>query len=229
MDKPDEKIIDKIEKLLALSNSDNENEAKSAMLKAQELMAKHKIDRGQLEGKEQEEKPVIYLSAGPFREEWANMVSAVISDNFRCQSVESRKSSGVFRIRFYGYEEDAEICVNVFKYAVKLIRKRFMTLKAIYNEAGRDFKKNEKMNYVHGFCKGLVENFEEQKKQGESFALALLVPKAVNDYVNALPGLTERETYDYERNKENYLLRRYGYVDGKSFQNAGDKERLANA
>lgn len=226
MDKSDEKIIDKIEKLLALSESDNESEAKSAMLKAQELMAKHKIDKGQLEGREQEEKPVIYLSAGPFREEWTSMVSGVIADNFRCHSVEVHKKSGVFRIHFYGYEEDAEICLNIFNYAVKVVRKRFMTLKAIYIEAGRVFEKNEKMNYVHGFCNGLHENFEEQKKQGEAFALALLVPKAVNDYVDALPGLEECEKYDYEKNRENYLLRRYGYVDGKSFQNAGDKERV---
>ena len=38
MNEADNKIIDKIEKLIALSSSDNENEAKAAMLKAQELM-----------------------------------------------------------------------------------------------------------------------------------------------------------------------------------------------
>ena len=41
MNEADNKIIDKIEKLIALSSSDNENEAKAAMLKAQELMAKY--------------------------------------------------------------------------------------------------------------------------------------------------------------------------------------------
>ena len=39
----DEKLIEKIKKLLALSESSNENEAKIAMLKAQELLAKHKL------------------------------------------------------------------------------------------------------------------------------------------------------------------------------------------
>lgn len=220
------KVVDKIEKLLALAGSDNENEAKAAMMKAQELLAKHKIDKEQIGRREEEENPVIYLSAGPFKEEWTIMLSAVISDNFRCHSVSAYKNRETFRIRFYGYEEDAEICVNIFNYAIKVIRKRFMTLKAIYAEAGRNFEKNEKMNYVSGFCQGLEENFKEQKDQNEFLALALLVPKAVNDYVNALPGLEEQKEFDYERNRENYLLRRYGYVDGKSFQNAGDKERL---
>jgi uncharacterized protein YoaH (UPF0181 family) len=35
------KIVEKIQKLLALSESSNENEAKLSMLKAQELLAKH--------------------------------------------------------------------------------------------------------------------------------------------------------------------------------------------
>ena len=78
-----------------------------------------------------------------------------------------------------------------------------------------------------GFCQGLDRNFAEQKQQSQSFALALVVPEAVNDFVNALPGLVTQETYNYERNRENALLRRTGYVDGKAFQNAGDKERLA--
>lgn len=37
----EEKIIEKIQKLLSLANSSNENEAMAAALKAQELMAKY--------------------------------------------------------------------------------------------------------------------------------------------------------------------------------------------
>lgn len=83
------------------------------------------------------------------------------------------------------------------------------------------------MNYIAGFCQGLDRNFEEQKKQSQSFALALVTPEAVNKYVNELPGVVLNETFKYERNRENALLRRTGYVDGKAFQNAGDKEKLA--
>ena len=42
MNESQNKVIDKIEKLLALAGSDNENEAKSAMMKARELMASMK-------------------------------------------------------------------------------------------------------------------------------------------------------------------------------------------
>lgn len=229
MNEQENKVIEKIEKLLALAGSDNENEAKSAMVKAQELMAKYEIGRERVYGKGHGERPVIYLSGGPFKDEWVNMVATVIAENFRCRciTVKMRKTGGSFRIRFYGYEEDAEICINIFNYAVKVVRKRFVTLRAIYAEAGKNFRRNEKMNYISGFCHGLDRNFEEQKKQSQSFALALVTPEAVNRYVNELPGLVLKETFKYERNRENALLRSMGYVDGESFQNAGDKEKLA--
>ena len=229
MNEKESKVIDKIEKLLALAGSDNENEAKSAMVKAQELMAKYEIDRERVQGKEHEERAVIYLSGGPFKDEWINMVATVIAENFRCRCITVQRwgTGGSFRVRFYGYEEDAEICINIFNYAVKVVRKRFVTLRAIYAEAGKNFRRNEKMNYIAGFCQGLDRNFEEQKKQSQSFALALVTPEAVNRYVNELPGVVLNETFKYERNRENALLRRTGYVDGKAFQNAGDKEKLA--
>ena len=130
------KIIEKIEKLISLSGSSNENEARAAMLKAQELMAKYEIDREQIKG-EEKERPVIGFTSSPYREEWIHMVSAVIADNFRCRSISicRNSSSKTFRIRFYGYEEDAEICINIFNYAIKVIRKKFITLRAIYAEA----------------------------------------------------------------------------------------------
>lgn len=229
MNEQENKVIDKIEKLLALAGSDNENEARAAMIKAQELMAKYEIDRERVQGKEEKERPVMCFSGGPFKDQWINMVAVVIAENFRCRCVAAEKwgSGGAFRIRFYGYEEDAEICINIFNYAVKVVRKRFVTLRAIYAEAGREFRKNEKMNYISGFCQGLDRNFAEQKQQSQSFALALVVPKEVDNFVNALPGIVTQEAYKYERNRENALLRRTGYVDGKAFQNAGDKERLA--
>ena len=222
------KIIDKIEKLISLSGSSNENEARAAMLKAQELMAKYEIDREQIKG-EEKERPVVGFTSSPHREEWIHMVSAVIAENFRCRSISIVKnnSGGSFRIRFYGYEEDAEICINIFNYAVKVIRKRFMVLRAIYADAKREFGQDEKMNYVLGFCHGLEKNFEEQKAQSQSFALALVTPKAVNDYVDAIPGLETGTGYkDFKQNREHALLQRTGYVDGKTFRNAGDKERL---
>lgn len=85
------------------------------------------------------------------------------------------------------------------------------------------------MNYVIGFCHGLEKNFDEQKKQSQSFALALVTPKAVDDFVRSLPGLEiQSSPKNIMRNREAALLQQTGYVDGKTFQNAGDAARLEN-
>lgn len=221
------KVIDKIEKLLALAGSDNESEAKSAIMKARELMAKYEIRQEQLREGQEEERAVVHYTSPPLRGDWCKMIASVIADNFRCRVISSynRRSGGAYRLKFFGYDEDAEICINIFNYAAKVVRNRFTTLRAIYADAGREFGRNEKMNYVEGFCSGLEKNFKDQNK---TFALALLVPAAVLEYVDNIPGLEADNRLEFESNKEHALIRKTGYIDGKNFQNAGDKERIAD-
>lgn len=66
---PHDKIIDKIDKLLRLSRSDNENEARAAMVKAQELIAKHNISREEL-GQEEERQVVTMTSSQDFARDY---------------------------------------------------------------------------------------------------------------------------------------------------------------
>lgn len=230
MNDEENKIIEKIEKLIALSGSDNENEAKAAMLKAQELMAKYEIEQDRIDPERKKERPVVCFTSPMFCDDWCVDVGSLIANNFRCRAIISqrRNSGGAYRLKFFGFEEDAEISINVFNYAVKVIRKRMATLRAIYRDADREFGRNEKMAYVDGFCSGLYRNFEEQKRQSESFALALLVPEAVVKFVDEIPGMEEYNRREYQQKRENDVLRQAGYVDGKAFQNAGDKERLAH-
>lgn len=52
---------EKIKKLLALSKSPNEHEAQSALAKAQQLMAEHKISMAEVEDKKKERQMNIQL------------------------------------------------------------------------------------------------------------------------------------------------------------------------
>ena len=52
-------MIEKIKKLLALSKSPNENEARVALLKAQEIMAKHHISERDLDETEEENEIIM--------------------------------------------------------------------------------------------------------------------------------------------------------------------------
>lgn len=224
MNDPHDKIIDKIDKLLRLSRSDNENEARAAMIKAQELIAKHNINRNEL-GQE-EERQVVTMTSQAFREEWVQMLAGVIASNFRCRAVILTMYSGSFKIRFFGFYEDAAVCINIFQYAIKVIRKRFGTLRAIYENADRKFGGGEKFSYVTGFCAGLQKNFDEQKQNDNQFALALMIPEEVNNFVDRIPGVEQRNFQEPKQSRTHRLLLQNGYVDGKAFQNAGDRERL---
>lgn len=221
---PHDKIIDKIDKLLRLSRSDNENEARAAMVKAQELIAKHNISREEL-GQE-EERQVVTMTSQAFGEEWVQMVAGVIASNFRCRALTLMMYSGNFKIRFFGFYKDAVVCINIFQYAIKVIRKRFGTLRAIYESVDRKFGGDEKFSYVTGFCAGLQKNFDEQKQNDNQFALALVVPEEVNNFVDSIPGVEQSNFQEPKLNKAHRLLQQNGYIDGKAFQNAGDKERL---
>ena len=71
--------------------------------------------------------------------------------------------------------------------------------------------------------------FRSQREQSKSFALALVTPKAVDDFIAALPGLEVQPIkMNDARSREAALLQRTGFVDGKTFQNAGDAARLEN-
>ena len=84
---------EKIKKLLALSESNNEHEAKSALLKAKKLMAEHKIAEIDLEdiGK----KKVVHIKTkfdcSKRREAWMISLSAIIGQNFCCQSYRKKE------------------------------------------------------------------------------------------------------------------------------------------
>lgn len=117
-------IKDKIAKLLALAESPNEAEAKAALLKARELMAKNKLTPE--ECKEQKNQKLVKdftdIQCTAMTNPWAASLSAVIADNYCCRAI-SRKRKGykTATVGFIGLEDDFEICKKIFLYAYNCI------------------------------------------------------------------------------------------------------------
>lgn len=83
---------EKIKKLLSLSKSPNEHEAQSALAKAQQLMAEHKISMAEVEDKEKRK---------------AHEHSAGITYSTRLEKVYDMKLQVLFRaVRKYGCLQD---------------------------------------------------------------------------------------------------------------------------
>ena len=117
-------------------------------------MAKYEIEQDRIDPERKKERPVVCFTSPMFRDDWCVDVGSLIANNFRCRAIISqrRNSGGAYRLKFFGFEEDAEISINVFNYAVKVIRKRIATLRAIYRDAEREFGRNEK----DGLCRWIL-------------------------------------------------------------------------
>ncbi len=112
-----EKIIEKIRKLLALSeNNSNSSEAELAMLKAQELLLQYKIEMNEIKDTKKVKiiEAVTNCSANTA---WARALGGIISDNFRCMFFFRRISKEDCKLAFMGEEDDAIVAQSMYDYA----------------------------------------------------------------------------------------------------------------
>ena len=182
-----EKIIDRIRKLLALATSSNENEAQSAMLMAQKLMAQHNIEMSQVEDAPVDHE-VVEEEADKkrHRTKWKRKLADVVAHNFKCDIF--FRGNGSYATIFVGKKESIEICKSVYNAAVLFIDKEFSKY---WNEEGKwlswfDGTRIEralsdsivmKDSYARGFIHRLQERFEEQNVKAEQEGWGLVLVK----------------------------------------------------
>lgn len=209
-------IVEKIQKLLALSESPNENEANTAMLKAQELMVKHKITMKDIE-QDVKKDVVITTTHQKFKNtKWKAILAKVISDNFLCEALTSQNGrTNVCRVSFIGHEEDVDICIAVYNYAVKYIDKNVAKLRRIRYAAGHSARGLEEA-YAVGFCHGLQENYQAQIKNNTEFGLVLVKDPEVQTALKNLNPITSTIHTKQNDMVEGFL----GYMDGRTFSMA---------
>lgn len=223
-------IRDRIAKLLALSESPNEHEAKAALLKARELMATHKLrPEDVLDAKEQKViRKTIRASCTKMTNKWAVELSAVIAPHYCCKAYYSRiKRTKTATIGFIGLEDDYEVCSRIFLYAYDYILAHCQELRQKYKKIYSGTQLRELCNaYGAGFAAGLYEAFQSQNKQHEEdWGLVLTVPQEVEKaaaslrnggvYANLNPG-----------NFRNFSAQ--GYEDGKNFHPETSLEQTEN-
>lgn len=205
----DEKIIERIRKCLALSlNNPSIEEAESAALTAQKLMAKHNVTLVDLESgaPEEEEKIEIVREEVGTGKTWKYRLGTIVAQNFRCKTFSYGKES----IAFYGYSTDAEAAKEVFcflfqmghKLAKTTARKRIHatgTCVGVYN------------SYVIGFMDGVKSKLDAQCK-----ALLIVMAPAVSEgYAEFIKGAKPGSHHQLV-NKLDYRAYEQGLQSGKS-------------
>lgn len=177
------KLIEKIQKLLSLGESSNENEAKAAMLKAQELLVKHKLSMKEVTNlKIYNSKIKENVSSISFtKAKWKGTLAFLIAENFGCYNY--YKTRRVNTITFFGREEDVTVCNIVLQYAIDCIEATIKRIQHEYIKVGYSTK-GVSNDYAIGFISGLKEKFEEQRKNNQEWGLVLVKDKEVIELFN---------------------------------------------
>lgn len=180
-------ILDKISKTLRLgTDNKNENEAQSAILAAQRLMAKYHISQEEIDNfineNDKQDAEVIEERAENEinNDKWKRKLIIAIAKNFRCD---------VFyqggKLVLVGEKEDILITKRVYLYAKQAILNSFKVFfKENYEiyEVNNSLRNKLKREFALGFIKGLSEKFEKQKADSE-LSLVVVNPN-VKEHLN---------------------------------------------
>lgn len=216
-----ESLIRKIKKALALaSNNPSIQEAESALLKAQETMAKHNISMAEIGHEEEKKKNVkeeLVTDDYVKIDWWQKELAQVIADNFRCHvfwywnNISPKKR--IYKTAFLGLEEDVDICLELYKFAESVLAfysQQYVSLKRIKVKAQQNIALN---SYRRGFVVGLREKFEEQVKMN-NWGLIIVKDALVVQEYESLDLQTEKAKKIEIGNSDALLA---GYEKGKTF------------
>ena len=207
-----EKIIEKIKKVLELSkNNPSEEEARAAALQAQKLLAKYHIDMAEVEGidldkTESIEEIEVTVGGG---HKWKYTLSRVVANNFRCRHFYYGKGTVVF----YGHQTDAQIAAATFKYLFDLGNRKARTVRAQARRENDGYCDGVFNSYIEGYVQGVKESLEKQ-----CTALVLVIPQDVKDEYEKRSqgfGTIKHTGLTTGYNESCYKARQRGIVDGK--------------
>ncbi len=177
------KAIDKIKKLLALSQSSNENEAAAALAKAMEIAADEGIDMAEAEAAILNEDISTKMFSKPRLKipKWELSLATGISEMFGCRAVtigsyrpQSWRYAKQQGLEFAGYPSDLEICIYVYEYLKRQVKK----LANEHMKTKRFRKRVRRENYKTDYLYGMV------------LRVILTAKKFYNrDHSNGTPGL----------------------------------------
>lgn len=153
-----EKMLEKVQKLLALAgNNPSEEEAKAAAMKAQSLIAKYNLDMSALSS-EEVIKYKLLKAVHPNNNGYRGQLAAIIAPNFRCKAIYLGTD-----VHFFGREGDVDTCVGVFNYLYKTMRTNGCRQERIARKEGRSAHGVANC-YWAGFMKGLKDELGAQSK-----------------------------------------------------------------
>lgn len=194
----DQKIIDKLKKLLALSASDNENEATLAMTKAEELMREHNLSVADvaLDGSGAHVGSAEVEGSTKTSQSWEISLGSSIAQTFNGRAIRTRNSNG-WSFTFVAGQTDLTIITDLFE----RLRATIKRMSQAYVNSVRDFTKVHGKSLHNSYRMGMINTIHkrlDRLKQNTTptdtrnafgmtgTALMVIKDKAVDQRVNRL-------------------------------------------
>lgn len=209
----DKKIIEKIQKLLALSGSSNIHEAEAAMNKAQELMATHNIEMQQIDNHDAE---YINEKTDTYKRESveAKYVNNILTKYFFVRVVISRTYDNKKYLNIVGEKNNVKTALHMKTYLTNVFKVLWREYKKEHNAPN-----SSKQSFYMGLLSGFSVKMDEQRKETEMKYDMVLVddPKVdakVKDLFPRLRSGSARSINSYDSKAKNA-----GHTQGKSLNN----------
>lgn len=183
------KIIEKIEKLLALATSPNEFEATRAMEKAAEILKKHNLSMSDILNNKKEYKLHSFgQNMGKRTPEWKKTIFARVSNVFDCALlvVKVPKEDSLYQI--LGHLED-----------LKLTRHFCDFFCGVVEEAGKMYfgTTKDKNDFKYGMSIKITDRLKQMHTillKDETTALVVIEKKKkINDYIDSLGNIKTKK------------------------------------
>ena len=186
-------IKDKIKKLLSLASSSNENEARSALLKAKELMAKNKFTEADFETVDHK---IVHTTCNEIKwttdsgNIWMVDLCKILCNEYCCAigwmtPYASRTHIAVIT----GLDDDVEVCRATIEYAIGVINNN---IRVLQRKMKNTDPKSVASSYADGFCKGLEIAFDLQRDEHPEWGLVVVKPQEVIEYERGLKSKSVR-------------------------------------
>ncbi len=223
---PQARLLLKIRKLLSLSESANENEARSALLKARELEAKYALEFGEAELTQTEDTQLYTIGVGPLLKRLTvkHSILGAILQEFYCvrviwdnvPDIDSDKPGAFCRqLSLSGSKKDLQIATYVYDCLTAYITH------AIYELPGNLLGKvltsaKIRQDFEIGVLSGFQSALREQNQRPEMRALVLSDRTHLEEYCRwVFPHLRKTRHAIHTRSEE---VRAAGETAGRRFQ-----------
>lgn len=210
-----ENIKSRVSKLFTMVEQGTEAEAHNAMLLAQKLLAKYKLDKSDIETQKETvevvKEPLNYYYT-MYKNAWYCPLWTAIAENYCCRSY-GEQIQGSTKVYMWGIgdKKDLAICKQVFKFAQTEVENWFKDFKKRYKHQLTSKELNGfKNTFGIGFAKGLDEKLKQQFAENQKeWGLVMSTPKEANDFVDGAP--TRESTCNAVQSQN---VRNAGYENG---------------